>query len=164
MIQHMIAEYTNRYVNKTKMLMFRAILCYFREPNFRVVVLTRAKLNTRSIRLRKYYSKKLIIKYCIHIGENCKIGKNLRIEHYNGIVIGNEVKIGDNCTIYQQVTVGQKEGKYPRIGDDVVIFPGAKVVGDIEVGNHVVIGANSVVTQSIPDGSVVAGVPARVIR
>ncbi len=71
--------------------------------------------------------------------------------------------IGKNCTIYQQVTVGNSGGHYPTIGDNVSICAGAKVLGGVKVGNNVTIGANAVVTKDVPDNAIVAGVPARVI-
>lgn len=77
------------------------------------------------------------------------------------IVITSDVKIGKNCVIFQQVTI-QKEylensqlfGS-PIIGDDCYIYPGAKIIGNVTIGNHVIIGANAVVTQDIPDNTMV---------
>jgi serine O-acetyltransferase len=75
--------------------------------------------------------------------------------------------IGARCTIYQHVTLGGRrlgdwrDGKYPRIGDDVVLFCGVAVLGTLEIGDRVTIGANSVVLNSIPADSVAVGAPAR---
>lgn len=92
---------------------------------------------------------------------NSRIGGGLLIPHPNGIVIHPAAEIGSNCLIFQQVTIG---GGIPKIGVHVDIGAGAKVLGDITIGDHVVIGANSVVIHSVESGMVVAGVPAKVIR
>lgn len=98
---------------------------------------------------------------------NADIDDGLLIPHSSGIVIGRGSKVGKNAIIYNNVTLGTKnlhDIKFPVIGDNVIIFSGAKVLGDIRIGNNVVIGANTVVTQSIPDSSLVIGnkiVPAR---
>ena len=106
---------------------------------------------------------KLQKKYNIIIGDRCTIGNGISFPHPQNIVIGQRVAIGINCTIYQDVTIGQKNGKYPKIGNNVIIYPGAKIFGDIEIGNNSVIGANSVVCKSFPDYSVGAGIPAIVV-
>ena len=84
----------------------------------------------------------------------------------NGIIINPWSKIGANCTIYHQVTLGDDGKDYhnaPQVGDNVVIGPGAKLIGAIKVGNNVRIGANAVVVEDIPDGAVVVAPKARVI-
>ncbi|PRX70875.1 serine O-acetyltransferase [Bacillus sp. V-88] len=96
------------------------------------------------------------IPYTAEIGEGTRFG-------YGGVgmVIHKKAKIGKNCVISQNVTIGSR-GPLPIIGDNVFVAPGAKCIGG-SIGNNVVIGANSVVTKDIPDGCVVAGVPAKVI-
>lgn len=71
--------------------------------------------------------------------------------------------MGHNCQVFQQVTIGN-EGGIPSIGDNVKICAGAKVIGPITIGDDVIIGANAVVTHDVPSHSVVAGVPARIIK
>lgn len=87
--------------------------------------------------------------------------------HYSCIVIAQSVNIGKNVSIHQGVTIGRIfNGKYsgvPTIGDNVVIFSGAKVLGNIQIGDNAVIGANAVVTRDVPANAVVAGVPAKII-
>ena len=86
------------------------------------------------------------------------------------MVIGDGVKIGKNVIIYQNVTIGgarigdAKQSSYPEIGEGVVIFAGAVIVGKIKIGKGSVIGANAVITRDIPDNSVAAGVPARIVK
>jgi len=94
---------------------------------------------------------------------NSRLGGGLLITHPNGIVIHPKAEIGPNCLIFQQVTIGSRDGGIPTIGGHVDIGAGAKVIGDIRIGNHVRIGANSVVLDDVPDGCTVVGIPARVI-
>lgn len=71
--------------------------------------------------------------------------------------------LGKNCTVFQQVTIGYSKGGMPEIGDNCVVCCGAKVLGDIKIGNNVIIGANAVVIRDVPDNCVVAGNPARIV-
>lgn len=83
----------------------------------------------------------------------------------NGIIVSHHAIIGKNCKIYHQVTIGQDiEGIAPIIGDNVTIFPGAKIIGNVKIGNNAIVGAGSVVTKSFGDNCIVAGVPARIIK
>ncbi len=90
-----------------------------------------------------------------------------RLPHgLNGIIVSPDAHIGKNCTIFHQVTIGndyRKLENVPTIGDDVVIYPGAKIVGKLRIGNHCEIGANAVVTADVPDNSLVVAQRARVI-
>lgn len=103
----------------------------------------------------------------IEIPYDTEIGKGLYIGHYGGIVVHPDVKIGRNCNINHGVTIGATyrgiNPGTPVIGDCVYIGPGAKIIGGINIGNNVAIGANCVVTQSVPDNAVVVGVPGRII-
>lgn len=95
------------------------------------------------------------------IGENTKIG-------YGGIgvVIHSRAVIGENCTICQCVTIGgtSKKKDVPVVGNSVFIGAGAKIIGPVIIGNNCFIGANAVVNRNIPDNSLVAGVPGKVIK
>jgi len=95
------------------------------------------------------------------------LGKNLILGYGGlGVVIHSRAKIGDNCHIDQNVTIGgtSKKNGVPQIGNDVYIGAGAVVLGPISIGNNVVIGANAVVVKDIPDNCLVVGVPAKVIK
>ena len=111
-----------------------------------------------------YYRYKILKRYNCIFSPMSNIGKNLSMPHPMGIVIGGDTKIGENCTIYQYVTIGQNNNKFPKIGDNVTIYAGAKIIGDVEIGNNVIVGANAVVTHDVPNNSVVAGVPAKIIK
>jgi serine O-acetyltransferase len=98
----------------------------------------------------------------ISIPARARIGPGLRIHHFGGIVFHPEVVVGEGCTIYHGVTLGDvgASGGAPRIGDRVMIGAGAKVLGPIEVGDECRIGANAVVLTSVPRRCVAVGVPA----
>ena len=92
---------------------------------------------------------------------NTTLGGGLLMPHPNGIVIHPGVTIGPNCLIFQQVTIGVAHGGVPVIGGHVDFGAGAKVLGPIVVGDHCVIGANAVLLEDLPAGSIAVGVPAR---
>lgn len=104
----------------------------------------------------------------IEIPNRTEIGKGLYIPHAFGIFIHQDVKVGDYCNLSQDVSIGiagrgDKRGA-PELGHRVYVAPGARIIGKIEVGNDVAIGANAVVTKSLPDNAVAVGIPAKVIN
>lgn len=103
----------------------------------------------------------------IDIHPGAEIGSDFFIDHGSGTVIGETTEIGNNCTIYQNVTLGgvslEQKKRHPTLGDNVVVGAGAKILGPVIIGDNVKIGANSVVTKDIPDNSVVVGVPGRIV-
>ena len=108
-------------------------------------------------------------KYGCEIAPYATIGGGLFLPHSLGIVIGHGVIIGENCEIFQNVTIGSnrksKGGQLmPIIGNNVSINTGAVVVGPINVGDNVIIGANSYVDKDIQSNVVIAGNPAKIIR
>lgn len=91
------------------------------------------------------------------------VGRNFVIDHFGGIIISGYARFGDNCRIRNGVTVGLRrvgDNRAPHIGNDVDIGAGAKLLGPITIGDHVVIGANAVVLCDVPSNSVAVGVPA----
>ena len=111
----------------------------------------------------------------IEIHPGAKIGKNLFIDHGMGVVIGETSEIGDNVTIYHNVTLGgsspsidserqRHEKRHPTIGDDVVIGSGAQIIGPIKVGNNSRIAANAVVVKDVPENATMVGIPARAVK
>jgi serine O-acetyltransferase len=98
----------------------------------------------------------------ISIPVEARIGKGLRIHHFGGIVIHPRAALGEECTIYHGVTLGDLgvRGGAPRVGDRVVIGAGAKIIGEIEIGDDSRIGANAVVVRSVPPVHIAVGVPA----
>lgn len=104
----------------------------------------------------------------IEIHPGAKIGRGVLIDHGSGVVIGETAEVGNNCTIYQGVTLGgtgKDTGKrHPTIGNDVLIGSGAKVLGPFSIGDGSKIASNAVVLKPIPPGCTAVGVPARVVR
>ena len=104
----------------------------------------------------------------IEIHPGAQIGKRLVIDHGTGIVIGETAEIGDDCLLYQGVTLGgtgKDVGKrHPTLGNNVMVGAGAKVLGPIHVGNNARIAANAVVLREVPDNATVVGVPGHVVR
>ena len=104
----------------------------------------------------------------IEIHPGAQIGKRLVIDHGTGIVIGETAEIGDDCLLYQGVTLGgtgKDVGKrHPTLGNNVMVGAGAKVLGPIHVGNNARIAANAVVLREVPEGATVVGVPGRIVR
>ncbi len=104
----------------------------------------------------------------IEIHPGATIGRRFFIDHGMGVVIGETAEIGDDVLLYQGVTLGgtgNETGKrHPTLGNNVVVGTGAKVLGNIRIGNHVRIGAGSVVVHPVPDYSTVVGIPGRVVR
>lgn len=111
----------------------------------------------------------------VEIAPDAVIGREFFIAHGNGVVIGSGVRIGDCCTVYHQVTLGvgrdssfQPNGaaddQYPVLGNHVIVYAGAKLLGNIRVGDHSEIGANAVVTKDVPPHAIAVGIPAKVIK
>lgn len=104
----------------------------------------------------------------IEIHPGAKIGKGLFIDHGSGVVIGETTEIGDNCTIYQGVTLGgtgKDTGKrHPTLGNNVMVGSGARVLGPFRVGDNSKIAANAVVLNEVPPNCTAVGVPARIVK
>src|SRR5664279_2097433 len=93
---------------------------------------------------------------------NCDIGGGLLIPHPNGVVILSGAKIGVNCLIFQQVTIGSRgRPGAPEIAGHVDVGAGAKILGPVRVGAHAKIGANAVVLSDVPSGAIAVGIPAK---
>ena len=111
----------------------------------------------------------------VEIHPGAKIGKNLFIDHGMGVVIGETSEVGDNVTIYHNVTLGgsspsidserqRHEKRHPTIGNDVVIGSGAQIIGPIKVGNNSRIAANAVVVKDVPENATMVGIPAKAVK
>ncbi len=104
----------------------------------------------------------------IEIHPGAVIGKGFFIDHGSGVVIGETAEIGDNCTLYQGVTLGgtgKDIGKrHPTLGNNVMVGAGAKVLGPFKIGDNAKIAANAVVLEAIPEDCTAVGIPARVVR
>ena len=104
----------------------------------------------------------------IEIHPGATIGRGLVIDHGSGVVIGETAEIGDNCTIYQGVTLGgtgKDEGKrHPTLGNNVMVGSGAKILGPVCIGDNVKVAAGAVVLTELPENSTAVGIPAKVVR
>lgn len=104
----------------------------------------------------------------IEIHPGATIGKRVFFDHGMGIVIGETAEIGDDCVIYHGVTLGgtsaTRSKRHPTLKNGVIVGTGAKILGNITLGENVKIGANSVVLKSIPDNRVAVGIPAKIIK
>ena len=160
MLRIILQEYKNLY-NRSSFI--RALFLYFTNYDFQITCKIRRLLSLNSGFRKMLHINQLERKHGVKLGYNVKIGKNLIICHHNGIVIGEKVEIGDNCRIYHQVTLGQKDNKYPVVKDNVTLFPGCKIIGNITIGNNSIVAPNSVVIKDIPDNAVVSGIPAVII-
>ncbi|HLH40927.1 MAG TPA: serine O-acetyltransferase [Bryobacteraceae bacterium] len=143
------------------------ILCY---PGFHAILLHRV---AHRLYKKGWFTLARVISQIsraatgIEIHPGATIGRRCFIDHGMGVVIGETSEIGDDVLMYQSVTLGgtgKDTGKrHPTIGNGVVIGTGAKILGNIRVGDYVKVGAGSVVVHSVPDHSTVVGVPGRVV-
>ena len=106
----------------------------------------------------------------IEIHPGATIGKRLFIDHGMGVVIGETTIIGDDCVLYQGVTLGgvgtgeHKVKRHPTLLNNVMVSAGAKVIGDVTIGNNSIVGAQTVVLADVPDNCTVVGVPAFIVK
>lgn len=118
--------------------------------------------------IARWISQRSLHKTGIEIHPGAKIGKGLFIDHGSGVVIGETTEIGDNCTLYQNVTLGgtgKDVGKrHPTLGNNVMVGAGARVLGPFKIGDNSKIAANAVVLEEVPPNCTAVGVPARVVK
>lgn len=143
------------------LVMFRLNGCLFNSP---------FPINFLSKIYRFFYQ--LIVEWIlgIELPWDTKVGKNLKLQHGHALVVNHDTTIGDNCILRHSTTIGNKklaDGSYsnsPRIGNNVDIGCNVVILGAITIGNNAVIGAGAVVVKDVPEGAVVVGNPAKIIR
>ncbi len=151
----------------TSLVFLEVIFCY---PGFHAIILHRI---ANGFWINRLFLIGRIISHFnrwitgIEIHPGAKIGKGFFIDHGMGVVIGETAEIGDNCTIYQGVTLGglslKKEKRHPTLDNNIVVGAGAKILGPVSVGANCKIGAGSVVLEDVPKNSTVIGVPGRIV-
>ncbi len=144
---------------------------FFCYPGFHAILLHRMAHELYQMRLT--FLARVVSQFSraltgIEIHPGAKIGRRFFIDHGMGVVIGETAEIGDDVLLYQGVTLGgtgkEKGKRHPTLGNHIVIGTGAKVLGNIRIGDHVKIGAGSVVVHPVPDHSTVVGIPGRIVR
>lgn len=118
--------------------------------------------------LARWLSQRCVRRTGIEIHPAAKIGRRLFIDHGTGVVIGETTEIGDDCTLYQGVTLGgtgkDKGKRHPTLGNNVMVGAGAKVLGPITIGNNSKVGAGAIVLKDVPDNCTVVGNPGRIVK
>lgn len=114
--------------------------------------------------LRFFFERFIEMTTGISIPVECEIAKGLRIHHFGGIIVHPAARIGEYCTLYHQVTIGDKGGwgGAATIGNHTLIGAGAKIIGDIHIGDYCTIGANAVITKDIPSYCTAVGNPFKI--
>lgn len=121
---------------------------------------------------KAYFPARLLSQFArfltgIEIHPGAVIGRGVLIDHGSGVVIGETAEVGDNCTIYQGVTLGgtgkEKGKRHPTLGKNVLVGSGAKILGPFTIGDGAKVASNAVVLREIPDDATAVGVPARVV-
>lgn len=151
-----------RYSGKKSIKSF--LDCYRKEAGFRFSVAYRF-INSKGLeKIVGIFLWVIRNKQLIQISRHTKIGYGLYISHGGPVVVNPTTIIGNNCNLSQFVTVGSNEAKAAVIGDNVYIGPNCCIVEDVEIGNNVTIGAGSVVTKNLPENSTCAGNYAKVLN
>ena len=144
---------------------------FFLYPGFRAVRMYRKAhwfYTHGMLFIARWISQRCVKKTNIEIHPGAQIGRRFFIDHGTGVVIGETTIIGDDCTLFQGVTLGgtgKDTGKrHPTLGNNVLVGSGAKILGPFTVGDNSNIAAGAVVLTEIPPNSTVVGVPARVVK
>jgi serine O-acetyltransferase len=149
-----------------------ALEVFFLYPGYHALIYHKIAAGFYKIKLKfiaRWISQICTRRTGIEIHPGARIGDELFIDHGHGVVIGETAVVGNNCTIYHQVTLGgtgriKHCKRHPTIGDNVLIGAGSKILGPVKVGDNAMIGAGSVVVDDVPAGTTVTGVKARVIK
>lgn len=153
------------------LLVFKHVLySLFFYPNFACVFFYRLNhyLEKKRLPFRKILNAWRFYIFSNDISASATIGLGLRLVHVSDIVIGSDVVIGDYVNIFNGVTIGAKaingDVRMPTVGNNVFVGSGAKIIGDIKIGNNVIIGALTYCSKSVPSNSVAYGVPMSIIK
>ncbi|MDA3947318.1 MAG: serine acetyltransferase [Helicobacteraceae bacterium] len=140
--------------------LFKLLLTHNPKKRFRLECQLMFDYAKRSSFMRKRFQRRLYYIYGCEISPSAHIDENVEFIHPLGIVIGSKAVVEEGCIIYQQVTLGSDftdTQKMPYVKKRTLIGAGAKLIGGITIGENCIIGANAVVTRSVPDNSIVVG-------
>ena len=164
-LRALLAEDLRAHGNEFRRPGFRALLVH-RLGNARMSVQPRVLRSPLSVLYRMMF-RRVRNRYGIELEYSTKVGRRVVIDHQNGIVISGYCRIGDDCRIRQNVTMGIRSAADPHgaptLGDRVDIGAGAVLLGPITIGDDAIIGANAVVLSDVPAGALAVGVPARIV-
>mgnify|MGYP003666237628 FL=1 len=117
--------------------------------------------------LALFFQNRMSAEFSVDIHPAARLGRGIMLDHATGLVIGETAVVGNNVSILQSVTLGgtgkEEADRHPKIGDGVLISAGAKILGNIRVGEGAKVGAGSVVLEEVPPHTTVAGVPAKIV-
>jgi serine O-acetyltransferase len=169
--EYIVADFSR--LSNAKFSILKCIRYYITNASFKITLLHRignyfknkGSLGRIPFVIIQILAKKNAYKTGIQLPFETKVGKGLVFPHFSCIVINSKAIIGDYCTIFQGCTIGSVRGKgSPIIGHHVVLASGAKIIGDVQIGNYAFIGANTFVNKDVPDNAVAGGVPAKIIN
>lgn len=163
---NLIKKDLSRYIGEENVNTKNIIRWYFMNSGFKFTCWFRLGQSRNSLLkfIAKIQNRRFKVKYSLDIPLEVKIGSGFYLGHGMGVVIHPTAIIGCNVNLSQFTTIGSNKGKAAEIGDNVYIGPSVCIVEDVKIGCNVKIGAGSVVTKDIPDNTVAAGVPAKVIK
>lgn len=156
-----------RYTGKKSWFLF--FRYYFFTPAFRYLVYWRNTKSAKTLVTKlfwKFLMRQTMLRVGIQIPEGTQVGPGFKVGHFGMILLGHEVKAGKNFNVAQGVSIGQGVGKkngQPTFGDNVSVQPNSVVVGNIKIGNNVLIAPLTFVDFDVPDHSIVIGNPAKII-
>ena len=164
----LIKEDINRFMDSSGNSSFRTVIAGILSPGFQALMVYRffnwCYRNGIPAQPFRYFVERFIeITTGISIPARCKIGKGFLIYHFGGIIFLKSVEIGDFCTVYHEVTIGDRGGYggAAKLGNNVLVGAGAKIIGEVQIGDNCKIGANCVVTKDMPARTVAFGNPAQ---
>jgi len=159
-----IKEDIKRFSDSPETAFFRSTIAGLLSPGFQALITYRFfnwcyRHRIPAQPVRYFIERFTEITTGISIPARCKIGKGFRLHHFGGIIFLDSVEIGDHCTVYHQVTIGDRGGYggAAKLGNNVLIGAGAKIIGEVQIGDNCKIGANSVVTKDMPPNTIAYG-------